>query len=450
MPIFAAITSILVVVLFVLTVVFYFQAQAARRDLNDLNTNMAEFVRAEERQRDDVRQLVQAAGREQSSLVGYLVDTRREVMRRVTGVPTDGLADLGRKLDAVEGASDSPLLQVARSALGEVEALAGQLEQTEAALARAQEDLRNEVERVASIEQTAQQTAGGLREEVGQYRAEVEQLREEYNQARLAMDRRVDDIRRRADDRISILNSQLDETRAELRQAEQQVRELRGAGRSMGITPRPEASLVDGSIVAVDELDRRVTINRGARDKVVLGLTFTVYGSARDITPNEQGEYPQGKAMIEVIRVEENRSIARITSVTAGRPIIRGDVVANAVYDPDKVYKFVVFGNFDADGDGVESPQEADAVEAAVRGWNGIVVDRLAGDVDFLVLGSRPGLPPEPDITAPPEEVRQYQQQLAEVERYDELFRDAMSVGLPVLNQNRLYTLIGKPLGDIR
>ena len=33
--------------------------------------------------------------------------------------------------------------------------------------------------------------------------------------------------------------------------------------------------------------------------------------------------------------------------------MVSGDVIANAVYDPKKSYRFVVFGAFDTDGDGV-------------------------------------------------------------------------------------------------
>ena len=450
MAIFAAISSILVVVLFVLTVVFYFQAQAAQREVAGMEQANAEFIRPEERARDEVRQLVAAASGERKSLVGYLVDSRRDIMQRVTGTPTDSVERLGQRLSNVEGADSSSLLRVAEDAIRRNQDLQDRLNQANAAVQRAQQDAANETQRVASIEEGFRETISQLSAEVAGYRDEVESLRGEYGQARLSMDRRVSDIRTRADDRVSILGSQLDQARADLRSSEEQLRELRGQGRTTGVRPRPEESLADGVIVSINEGDRQVTINRGSKDKVTLGMTFAVYNDAREIAPDAQGNYPRGKANLEVIRVFDDRSIARINGAVAGRPILQGDVVANAVYDPNKVYKFVVYGFFDADGDGVESFGETRAIEASIRNWNGRVVDSLSGDVDFVVLGTRPSLPPEPDITATAEEIQQYQEALTRVERYDNLFNTAVSAGLPVLNQNRFYTLVGKPYGDVR
>ncbi|MGD1914690.1 MAG: hypothetical protein ACFCBV_00680 [Phycisphaerales bacterium] len=450
MAVYAAISSILLVVLFVLTVVFYFQAQAADREVATLETGMSEFIRPDERSRDDVRQLVQSAAGERKSLVGYLVDSRRDVMRRVTGVGQDSRDQLNTKLDSVDGADRSALLQVARDAIRQNQQLQDRLNLAEAAAERAQQDAANETQRVASIESGFRETISQLSGEVAGYRDEVDSLRNEYGQARLNMDRRVSDIRTRADDRVSILGTQLDQARADLRTAEEQLREFRGLGRSTGVRPRPEESLVDGVVVAVNERDRQVTINLGSRDKVTLGMTFAAYSDAQEIAPGPDGNYPSGKANLEIIQVREDRSVARINGSVAGRPLLQGDVVANAVYDPNKVYKFVVYGFFDADGDGFETFGETRAIESAIRGWNGQVVDELAGDIDFVVLGTRPTLPPEPDITASTTQLQQFQEALTRVERYDNLFDSAVSAGVPVLNQNRFYTLIGKPLGDIR
>ncbi|GIW74104.1 MAG: hypothetical protein KatS3mg103_0626 [Phycisphaerales bacterium] len=450
MVVFAAISSILVVVLFVLTVVFYFQAQAAQREVAGMEQANAEFIRPAERAQDEIRQLLSSAKTDGKSLVGYLVESRREIMRRVTGTPTDSLERLNQRLSNVPGADSSPLLRVAEDAIARGRELESRLAQANAALERAQQDAANEIQRVAAIESSFRQTIDRLSAEVANYRQEVEALRQDYGQARLSMDRRVEQIRTQADDRVSILANQLDQARADLRAAEEQLRQLRGQSKGTGVRPRPEESLADGVVVAVNERDRQVTINRGAKDKVTLGMTFAVYDDAQQITPDQDGNYPRGKANIEVIRVLDDRAIARINGAVAGRPILKGDVIANAVYDPNKVYTFVVYGFFDADGDGVETFGEARAIEAAIRRWNGTVVDDLSGSVDFLVLGTRPSLPPEPDITATEAQILQYQEALTRVERYDDLFNTAVSAGIPVLNQNRFYTLVGKPFGDVR
>jgi hypothetical protein len=79
-----------------------------------------------------------------------------------------------------------------------------------------------------------------------------------------------------------------------------------------------------------------------------------------------------------------------------------------------------------------------------IKAWGGTLSDDLSGDVDFLVMGSKPILPPRPDGSAPLEVALEFQRRFREVERYDALARQAVATGVPVLNENRLYTLIGK------
>ena len=79
---------------------------------------------------------------------------------------------------------------------------------------------------------------------------------------------------------------------------------------------------------------------------------------------------------------------------------------------------------------------------ALIRDWGGQVSDELTGAVDFLVLGSRPVLPPEPAGTAPLEIQREFIRLRQKVERYDDMFDKAVKTSIPILNLNRLETLI--------
>ena len=74
----------------------------------------------------------------------------------------------------------------------------------------------------------------------------------------------------------------------------------------------------------------------------------------------------------------------------------------------------------------------------------------LQGDVDFLVLGERPVLPPRPGNDAPLELVQEYIRLDRIVQRYDRLLEQARATSLPVLNENRLYTLLGASPAAIR
>ena len=60
------------------------------------------------------------------------------------------------------------------------------------------------------------------------------------------------------------------------------------------------------------------------------------------------------------------------------------------------------------------------------------------------MLGSKPVLPPKPTPDQPIEVMQEYIRQDKVVQRYDALYKQAISSSVPILNENRLYTLIGK------
>jgi hypothetical protein len=187
-----------------------------------------------------------------------------------------------------------------------------------------------------------------------------------------------------------------------------------------------------------------VVITLGREDKLVIGMTFSVFGSASAIRPTESGEYLPGKAVIEVIGMEESSARCRVIRASRGNPVVAGDVIANPVYDPDKVYNFVVFGNFDVDRDGVATPFERDQLVAIIERWGGEVIDDISGDLDFLVLGRRPDDPLQPAPNAPRAVYDEYLRLKNRVDRYEQLFNAASASSIPVLNENRLRTLIGE------
>jgi hypothetical protein len=126
--------------------------------------------------------------------------------------------------------------------------------------------------------------------------------------------------------------------------------------------------------------------------------------------------------------------------------VVRGVVIANAIYDPNKVYTFLVFGNFDPNGVGMATPAGTEDLKALIVSWGGKVTDELAGSVDFLVLGQRPQLPPKPGPDSPEAVVKEYFRLSALNEQYKILQDQAVATSVPILNENRLYTLIGRKI----
>lgn len=431
--------------LFIATVVLTSRYQERTRELEQARRDHADIVRADERNDDAIRNLIERARGQRQSLVGYLTTSLATTMDRVTGSRRDLVEDLQTKLEAVQGAASTSLLNVIRERDRRIEGLQAQLAQAESARTAALQDLNNEVERVQQLEREHERTLAQLQGEVEQYKSEVDQYRQEVVAARAEMDARVERIREDYESRLDRAQADLREARQQVLLLQEQLAELRESQRRSVFRGQPEESLVDGRVIAATPGQNEVVIGLGRRDKIVLGMTFAVYSDASAVRPDpETGEYPRSKAQLEVISIDETSARCRITRETRGNPVVKGDVIANPVYDPQKVYKFVVYGEFDTDGDGRRQPYERDLLADLIRQWGGEVVDELEGDIDFLVLGQRPVVPPRPGIGQPIEVVREWMRIDQGARRYDQLLEQARNTSLPVLNQNRLYTLLGR------
>ena len=109
---------------------------------------------------------------------------------------------------------------------------------------------------------------------------------------------------------------------------------------------------MDGVVIDTIRSSKQVFINRGRRNHIVLGMTFEVYDDPSSIRVDPRtGRMPRGKASLSVIDIGESSSTCRITRSVPGRPVVRNDVIVNAVYDPDYQFKFLVHGKLDIDYD---------------------------------------------------------------------------------------------------
>lgn len=201
---------------------------------------------------------------------------------------------------------------------------------------------------------------------------------------------------------------------------------------------------IDGNVLSVIPQDNLLTIDLGAKDHILLGITFEVFDKKTGVT-REFGDI-RGKATVEVVRVKETSSECRIVRQDRAKPLLEGDVVANVVYDRYRTYKFYVYGNYDIDNDGRPSPTDTRRIKSLITQWGGIVVDEFSYEVDFLVLGIKPEIRAvkagETDIRTP-EEIEAAAARLAEDLKLKQLEGDAKLLRVPVLNQNRLLTLLG-------
>ena len=444
---FITILSITWVALFVTTVAFMAKGSAATRKYDELQQKNDQYITEAEKNSDEVKQMQLAATRANQSLTKYLIDQNRDAMRMATGNEKTTVEGLKTTLQQV-GAQNSSLLQALRDRDIELSTARKTAEDAVKARDQALQDRQNEVARVQSLEKNYQETLAASQAEIDQYNSAVDTHSSELDTFKRDMERRIDSIRADAQEELAEQNSRIVELEKEVVLGRSTISRLQSElkGRTPGVTD--EYSLVDGRVIGIDAGDNTVYLDLGTRQKVNVGHTFEVFPEAAAIRPDPvTGEYPGAKASLEVIKVDRDSSVARITREKRGNPVVKGDVIANAVYDPNKVYTLLIYGNFDANRDGVATAQEASSIKVLIEQWGGKVVDELQGNVDFLVLGQKPTIPPPPPEGSPGALIQEYIRVRRIADQYDELLRQAQATSLPVLNENRLYTLIGKRFG---
>ncbi len=431
------------VALLVLSIVFYAGQSKALDAQRAAEANLRQFASDEERNRDTTRTLLAEASGMNRSVFGAMQQRQSEMSAFVVGDPSATLDGMRRTLGVGEAQSVRATMDDLRSQLRSRQS---DVEQLQGRLSSAGEENRRLKSALDSAEQGAREALSAAEARIAGLAAAVDDQHRQTASAVSDISGTREQLEARYAQRIRDLEGQIDQLNQDNAVLRTRVGELSSVVDAIRIKPQSPAELVDGRILDVLGTDRQVFIDRGSRHRIVPGMTFEVFRDANSIAPDPStGTYSRGKASLQVIKVDENTSTARIVRETPGSPVIRGDVVANAVYDPDFNFKFLVFGKFDVDGDGRATLSEAEFVRQRVQDWGGSVLDGtdLTGDLDFLVLGVQP---PPPGPIPPNASAAQIQARLDasdEYERYQQLFRTASEAQIPVLNWNRFEVLTG-------
>tara|TARA_R110000744_G_scaffold148842_1_gene261935 strand:- start:3715 stop:5094 length:1380 start_codon:yes stop_codon:yes gene_type:complete len=430
---------------FVTTMVFYGQAQRAQGDLATANESYKQFVSPEQREHAVIRAIQEEARSDgNKTVVEYLAGNRSELIGTISGDSATAMPQLRQRLSQLPDIAEGSLLALVAKKNAEIDSLTVRLQEADAQRRAAQDSAEYEANRVATIEAEFNESAARMQGNMDEYEGRVIYTEDTLGLVDTRQTSRIEEVIAESSDTVNRMQSQLDAVSRDNSLLRDQLARLRGQGKSDRLQPLNEAELVDGRIDQVITSDDEVLLSIGRKQKAVLGMTFAVYDNATEIRINPAtNEYPAGKAVIEIIEVEDDFSRARIIASSQGNPIIRGNVIANAVYDPKKTYKFVVDGLFDIDGNGVATRFETDELEALIEEWGGKLEDTVVGDIDFVVLGEKPILPPPPGPGAPIATMQEYVRLQREIQRYDDLLLRAEDASIPLLNANRLQTLIG-------
>ena len=441
-----ALLTILSLALFVVSVVFYGKYKDASEQLGQANSDYAKIVSPIERNSEQVQRLLDLArnkGRN-TTLVSYLTDELGGVMNALVGDRNYTLEQFQADLKAnYPDAVGSPLMNFVKAQHRKILEEQDHAADLEASL----EDLRNrldeEAQRYAELNEKKKQEIAEVKSLVGTYSSNVEQYDANLRDTISDMQTRIDDLIDKYESQLASIRAELDASNEKVIILQGQLATLRQEAASSTVKGRDEYALVDATVLSTNASNQTVTIDRGRKHNIVLGMNFEVYADPSLIVDSETGKMLRGKATIEIIKVDDQTSTARIIRYSVANPVLEGDSCANPVYDPNKRYRFLVYGEFDTDFDGRTTAHEADDIKALIQQWGGIIVDSIEDNVDFLVLGEKPYVGPAPAPDVPFPVIAKWQEEYEKAKKYDDLFNTAKSTSIPILNQNRLFTLTG-------
>ena len=306
-----------------------------------------------------------------------------------------------------------------------------QAKQAQAALTAAQQSvtqMRSEL--TGQVQAMSQQIATA--EEVNQ------QLQQKITQASAEM-------QEGSTERVAALRQENDQQQVALLEIRQQADELQRTVASL-TTPEqrvdaPDVTPPDAQIIGFGPDRDRVYLNVGRNANLRLGMAFNVFDGDELIKVNDS--QIRGKAIVEVIRIEANSSVARVVEINDRARLEAGDNVANIAFDPSRVFTFQVYGQFDLDNDGEVDLEDTDRVKNLVLDSGGELASELTYEVEYLVLGVEPEFPDKPQDTTDLLAMKEYRVQLENYQAYQDLIAQATALNIPVLNQNRFLDLIG-------
>ncbi len=433
--------------LLILSIVFYLgQTKAIEAGAAAEKTRQT-YIDNGERNNPTFKQFEDAAKSRNESVMAYVYGQVQDAMQLVDGSPTTTVATLTsnfRNLGVEEGESVRAAFMDTRRALGDRES---EIERLQVQL-KSWEDENAELNaRLEQLRKGQDDQKAAMEQELSGYRDSVVAFQQQLDDTVAELERRVDRLTQNYDAQVAELQTEIDQLSEERVVYLQRIDDLESKVRQEQIKTQDPSLLVDGRVIDSAGPNDEVFIDRGRRDHIVQGMTFEVYDDAAALQQVDQttGAVPRGKASLQVIKVGETTSTCKVVRSVLGRPVIKNDVIANAVYDPNYTFKFLVHGKFDVNGDGQPTEAEAEYIRSLVLDWGGQVVEgeELPGDLDFLVLGVEPPATPRLREGAPRHEMELWVQKKQARQTYNRLQQQATDAQIPVLNANRFFVLTG-------
>ncbi len=300
------------------------------------------------------------------------------------------------------------------------------------------EKLRQKDESIAELTASFTAQIDRLKADMAALEEKIKQTHEEFVAEQQRARKELEDRRAELSMEIASKNQRIRQLETDMAAKDETIERLRGElDKKRGGGADVATRQADGKLLEVSDRQDVCYVNLGTRDRVVPGLTFTVY------PPTGIPESGEGKAKIVVTNVRDTISECRIVERTGSDPVISGDLVANVAYDPQRTFVFVVDGQFDLRGRGEVSSEDVKEVKLLIQQYGGQIADQVDVRTDFVVLGTEPVRPERPSENAPETVRAVYEARRREFNRYQETLEAAKNMHVPILNTNRFLALIG-------
>ncbi len=300
-----------------------------------------------------------------------------------------------------------------------------QIQNLSAVLAKMHSEYNIKVQQALLAEQDAQTKIAAKQTEVEQMQASVETLKGDLSEAKAMAAKNEQQLRASLDTGLQQLqsaNDKLDQYKLSSQEKitnldnqivdfEQQNSTLKN---KINVYEREVFDRPDGQILNVASAINTVYIDLGREDGLADNRSFAVYD--RSVTDFEKN---REKATIEVINVMGHQAEARITSENPSDPILPGDYVLTATWDPGYAVPIALAGEFDLDDDG---SSDIDKLMQLIKRNGGEVIawhdedGKINGKIDssvrYLVVGDSPNVGPDANQNV----VRAIQSMTAEAE----------------------------------
>ena len=370
---------------------------------------------------------------------------RAERMNAERGRVVDETVSLERKVETLRTSLDSDA-QTDKAALDSVRAAVGQAPHVDGALVAADlriSDLGGHVEA-----HTATKTA--LEERLAAVQKERQTADDTFSAKIKQIEARITELTNQIEARVGQLSGQLAALTSKIDACDAHVKSTRDAAledrvkyeTSLKILLPKRRELKDqlrvtlqfrprivGRVLVADLRLDFAFVNLGREHGVWEGLRFSVYPPDVVFRPNLKP-----KATLEINRVEDRRSQARIIKQTLGDPVVSGDLLVNIAFEaegPKPTFALVRF--LDVDGDNVDD--RVDIIKL-IRRQGGEVLraapEDVTVDTDFILMGA------DWDVTDP-------KQQSLETDRDTPIVDKAQRRSVTQLDVETFLNYIGFP-----